>query len=199
MQWCCHVSSCLDLLMFRSTQIDDLDLLDFFTAEDGTISLENSDGTNSHYLPSFPNDSLDDSSFHSLKRARKDDGHMFSTSTSSEDQKIDFGNHSFGLTHHLSLPANFGMLIREKVLQFETSAPCKLRAKRGFATHPRSIAERNRRSRISDGIKKLQDLFPEMDKQTNTADMLALAVEYIKDLQKQVKRLNDKKVKCSCA
>ena len=34
-------------------------------------SLENSDGTNSHYLPSFPNDSLDDSSFHSLKRARK--------------------------------------------------------------------------------------------------------------------------------
>ncbi|KAL5547264.1 hypothetical protein UlMin_006951 [Ulmus minor] len=84
------------------------------------------------------------------------------------------------------------------VFQFETSAPCKLRAKRGFATHPRSIAERNRRSWISDGIKKLQDLFLEIDKQTNTIDMLGLEVEYIKDLQKQVKRLNNKKVKCSC-
>jgi len=75
-----------------------------------------------------------------------------------------------------------------------------------------------RRTRISARIKKLQDLFPKSDKvnysltikshcslklfhvhfddlmlpswqQTSTADMLDLAVEYIKDLQKQVKVL----------
>lgn len=74
-----------------------------------------------------------------------------------------------------------------------------------------------RRTKISERMRKLQDLVPNMDKvndlfpgiaailivkfvkihvfnfpfpwlqQTNTADMLDLAVEYIKDLQKQVK------------
>lgn len=32
----------------------------------------------------------------------------------------------------------------EKYLQFQDSVPCKIRAKRGCATHPRSIAERVR-------------------------------------------------------
>ncbi|CAL5394520.1 unnamed protein product [Camellia sinensis] len=51
------------------------------------------------------------------------------------------------------------------VQQFQQdSVPSKIRANRGCATHPRSIAER----------------------QTNTADMLDLAVEYIKDLQEQL-------------
>jgi hypothetical protein len=40
----------------------------------------------------------------------------------------------------------------------------KVRAKRGCATHPRSIAERERRTRISDKLRKLQDLVPNMDK-----------------------------------
>lgn len=70
-------------------------------------------------------------------------------------------------------------------------APCKTRARRGYATHPRSIAERNRRSRISERMKKLQDLVPNMDKQTNTADMLDEAVEYVKHLQLQVKDLSE--------
>jgi hypothetical protein len=30
----------------------------------------------------------------------------------------------------------------EKFLQFQDAVPCKIRAKRGCATHPRSIAER---------------------------------------------------------
>ena len=46
----------------------------------------------------------------------------------------------------------------------EDSVPCKIRAKRGCATHPRSIAERERRTRISGKLKKLQDLVPNMDK-----------------------------------
>ncbi|KAK9109814.1 hypothetical protein Sjap_017874 [Stephania japonica] len=69
---------------------------------------------------------------------------------------------------------------------FQDSVPCRVRAKRGCATHPRSIAERVRRTRISDRIRKLQELVPNMDKQTNTADMLDEAVEYVKFLQKQV-------------
>ncbi|XP_030951623.1 transcription factor bHLH80 isoform X2 [Quercus lobata] len=72
----------------------------------------------------------------------------------------------------------------EKLL--EDSVPCRVRAKRGCATHPRSIAERVRRTRISDRIRKLQELVPNMDKQTNTADMLEEAVEYVKLLQKQI-------------
>ncbi|KAB5512568.1 hypothetical protein DKX38_029596 [Salix brachista] len=68
----------------------------------------------------------------------------------------------------------------------EDSVPCRVRAKRGCATHPRSIAERVRRTRISDRIRKLQELVPNMDKQTNTADMLDEAVEYVKVLQRQI-------------
>lgn len=68
----------------------------------------------------------------------------------------------------------------------QDSVPCKARAKRGCATHPRSIAERERRTRISGKLKKLQDLVPNMDKQTSYADMLDLAVQHIKGLQTQV-------------
>ncbi|KAL8244745.1 hypothetical protein R6Q59_011003 [Mikania micrantha] len=65
---------------------------------------------------------------------------------------------------------NFGLL--ESGLDGTTlelphdSVPCKIRAKRGCATHPRSIAERERRTRISGKLKKLQDLVPNMDKST---------------------------------
>ncbi|MBA0763477.1 hypothetical protein Gotri_001100 [Gossypium trilobum] len=50
----------------------------------------------------------------------------------------------------------------EKLL--EDSVPCRVRAKRGCATHPRSIAERVQRTQISDRIRKLQELIPNMDK-----------------------------------
>ncbi|KAL5558421.1 hypothetical protein UlMin_034632 [Ulmus minor] len=84
----------------------------------------------------------------------------------------------------------------EKLL--EDSVPCRVRAKRGCATHPRSIAERVRRTRISDRIRKLQDLVPNMDKQTNTADMLDEAVEYVKSLQKQIQELTEHQRRCKC-
>lgn len=45
------------------------------------------------------------------------------------------------LSHHLSLPSSTAeMSAMEKMWQ--ESVPCKIRAKRGCATHPRSIAER---------------------------------------------------------
>ncbi|KAK9713701.1 hypothetical protein RND81_06G045700 [Saponaria officinalis] len=84
----------------------------------------------------------------------------------------------------------------EKLL--EDSVPCRVRAKRGCATHPRSIAERVRRTRISDRIRKLQELVPNMDKQTNTADMLEEAVEYVKTLQRQIQELTEQQKKCKC-
>ncbi|KAB2594687.1 transcription factor bHLH130-like [Pyrus ussuriensis x Pyrus communis] len=161
--------------------------------------LGDANGSNSHYHSSFPNDSWENSSFNDLKRARDNDGNKFSTSIAFKSQNNDLGNHNHGLTQHLSLPKQFEMPAMEKYLQFEDSIPCKIRAKRGFATHPRSIAERMRRMRISERMKKLQDLFPDMDKQINTAEMLDLAVEFIKDLQKQVKTLKDTKAKCSCS
>ncbi|XP_048227002.1 transcription factor bHLH80 isoform X1 [Ricinus communis] len=94
----------------------------------------------------------------------------------------------------------------EKLL--EDSVPCRVRAKRGCATHPRSIAERVRRTRISDRIRKLQELVPNMDKQTNTADMLDEAVGYVKFLQRQIQakfslvgisqELTEHQRKCTC-
>ncbi|KAI3933243.1 hypothetical protein MKW92_046049 [Papaver armeniacum] len=78
------------------------------------------------------------------------------------------------------------------------SVQCKTRARRGFATHPRSIAERERRGRISENLRKLQELVPNMDKQTSTADMLDLAVQHIKGLQGDVQKLNKDLEGCSC-
>ncbi|XP_027356225.1 transcription factor bHLH80 isoform X2 [Abrus precatorius] len=84
----------------------------------------------------------------------------------------------------------------DKIL--EDSVPCRVRAKRGCATHPRSIAERVRRTRISDRIRKLQELVPNMDKQTNTADMLDEAVAYVKFLQQQIEELSEDQRRCKC-
>ncbi|XP_076947619.1 transcription factor bHLH130-like [Bidens hawaiensis] len=104
-----------------------------------------------------------------------------------------------GLTHQLSLPTSSTELsAMENMLQFQDNVPLRSRAKRGCAAHPRSIAERERRTRISERMKKLQGLVPNMDKQTSIADMLDLAVEYIKNLQKQVETLADHHAKCRC-
>ncbi|KAJ8534247.1 hypothetical protein K7X08_007571 [Anisodus acutangulus] len=112
----------------------------------------------------------------------------------------ELGNRPPILSHHLSLPKTPAAIVAmEKLLHFQDTIPCKIRAKRGCATHPRSIAERVRRTRISERMRKLQELVPNMDKQTNTADMLDLAVEYIKGLQKQYKVLTDCQANCKCS
>ncbi|VAH82660.1 unnamed protein product [Triticum turgidum subsp. durum] len=81
----------------------------------------------------------------------------------------------------------------------QDSVACRVRAKRGCATHPRSIAERERRTRISKRLRRLQDLVPNMDKQTNTSDMLDIAVDYIKVLQDQIEKLKQDQGNCSCS
>ncbi|XP_073054937.1 transcription factor bHLH130-like isoform X1 [Primulina eburnea] len=116
----------------------------------------------------------------------------------SDDQNTGIRNRPTTLlSHHLSLPKSSAEIsAMEKLLQ--DSVPCRIRAKRGCATHPRSIAERVRRTKISERMRKLQELVPNMDKQTNTADMLDLAVDYIKDLQTEVKMLSENRAKCKC-
>ncbi|KAK1589177.1 hypothetical protein Q3G72_031247 [Acer saccharum] len=152
------------------------------------------------YSSGFPVDSWDETSIISdnVKRLREDDRTLSAGLIASETQNMDTGNRPPPLlAHHLSLPKDLNAI--EKLLQFQDSVPCKIRAKRGCATHPRSIAERVRRTKISERMRKLQDLVPNMDKQTNTADMLDLAVDYVKELQDQVKALADKRAKCSCS
>ncbi|KAH9549873.1 hypothetical protein CY35_10G041700 [Sphagnum magellanicum] len=96
------------------------------------------------------------------------------------------------LIKHTSLPANFNRPTIPVLDDLaDISVPCQTRAKRGCATHPRSIAERVRRTKISERMKRLQDLVPNMDKQTNMSDMLDEAVEYVKRLQQQVQDLSD--------
>ncbi|KAK7325051.1 hypothetical protein VNO77_29099 [Canavalia gladiata] len=157
------------------------------------------------FMTGFQVGSWDDSAMMSdnvsgLKRFRENDAKPFSVLNAAETQNETGGQSPAPLAHHLSLPnTSAEMAAIEKFLQFSDSVPCKIRAKRGCATHPRSIAERVRRTKISERMRKLQDLVPNMDKQTNTADMLDLAVDYIKDLQKQVQTLSDCHAKCTCS
>ncbi|KAL1366272.1 transcription factor bHLH130 isoform X1 [Arachis ipaensis] len=74
------------------------------------------------------------------------------------NQNEEFGNNKVvhTLSHQLSFPkAEPEMFVMENMIHFPLldAVPCKIRAKRGCATHPRSIAERVRRTRISERMK----------------------------------------------
>ncbi|KAK5820254.1 transcription factor UNE12-like isoform X1 [Gossypium arboreum] len=64
----------------------------------------------------------------------------------------------------------------------------RVRARRGQATDPHSIAERLRRERIAERIRALQELVPTVNK-TDRAAMLDEIVDYVKFLRLQVKVL----------
>ncbi|KAK8578539.1 hypothetical protein V6N13_100375 [Hibiscus sabdariffa] len=126
---------------------------------------------------------------------------VFSAPPSKRAKNIDGDIYNcLNLETQFSLPqTTLEMATVEKLLHIpEDSVPCKIRAKRGCATHPRSIAERERRTRISGKLKKLQDLVPNMDKQTSYADMLDLAVQHIKGLQNEVQKLHKELETCTC-
>ncbi|XP_076945308.1 transcription factor bHLH130-like [Bidens hawaiensis] len=151
------------------------------------------------FLPQIPENKnqINDSTFKSLKRNRDGD-----PITLERQNGLSGHYNNPGLVHHLSLPkTSTEMAVAEKFLRFgQELVPSKSsRAARGCATHPRSIAERVRRTQISARMKKLQDLFPNMDKQTSTADMLDMAVQYIKDLQKDLETLKDARSRCECS
>lgn len=120
------------------------------------------------------------------------EGELSETSSGSADGST-YRNGTHHLVRHMSLPSSGSPGIedaRDENGSFGT-VPMRTRAKRGCATHPRSIAERVRRTKISERMKRLQDLVPDMDKQTNTSDMLDETVEYVKSLQQKVQELNE--------
>lgn len=126
------------------------------------------------------------------KRQRGLPGESDTSSSSAEGsitfhtgQQLQSGGGGNGLIRHMSLPTHADPTSPDDYVQM------RMRAKRGCATHPRSIAERVRRTRISERMRKLQDLVPNMDKQTNTSDMLDETVEYVRSLQMKVKELTD--------
>ncbi|KAK8556275.1 hypothetical protein V6N13_064322 [Hibiscus sabdariffa] len=157
---------------------------------DGVSS--NSNHRNSFSAAAFGMDSWDNNS----------NSIVFSAPPSKRAKNIDadFYNCLNTLDTQFSLPqTSLEMATVEKMLHIpEDSVPCKIRAKRGCATHPRSIAERERRTRISGKLKKLQELVPNMDKQTSYADMLDLAVQHIKGLQNEVQKLHKEMETCTC-
>ncbi|XP_076918594.1 bHLH transcription factor RHL1-like [Bidens hawaiensis] len=65
----------------------------------------------------------------------------------------------------------------------------RVRARRGQATDPHSIAERLRRERIAERMKALQELVPNANK-TDKASMLDEIIDYVKFLRLQVKVLS---------
>ncbi|XP_031480339.1 transcription factor bHLH128-like [Nymphaea colorata] len=158
------------------------------SSDDGSLGSGNA--TKSYMSSGFPLGSWDDSHpivFGSAprKRGRDLNGEII---------------HGFSDTQFGLAKTPIDMVSMEKYLQIQQDAvPCKIRAKRGCATHPRSIAERERRTRISEKLRKLQELVPNMDKQTNTADMLDLAVQYIKSLQNDVQTLTQERGNCTCS
>ncbi|KAJ1417848.1 Myc-type, basic helix-loop-helix [Sesbania bispinosa] len=67
-----------------------------------------------------------------------------------------------------------------------------VRARRGQATDSHSLAERVRREKISERMKKLQRLVPGCDKVTGKALMLDEIINYVQSLQNQVEFLSMK-------
>ncbi|MCD7463333.1 hypothetical protein HAX54_050361 [Datura stramonium] len=167
----------------------------------GNESFSKGDKNDESYMAGFAMPSWDDSQILTddfLQVPEDDEVGQFSNVNASENQSSEGRVRPPTLLSHLSLPQTSTELsAMEKLLQ--DSVPCKVRAKRGCATHPRSIAERVRRTRISERMRKLQELVPNMDKQTNTADMLDFAADYIKELETQVKALSETRSKCTCS
>ncbi|XP_054820168.1 bHLH transcription factor RHL1-like [Prosopis cineraria] len=97
-------------------------------------------------------------------------------------------------SQHFHHPQNYGASGTPSTNQAPTNgAPAqpkqRVRARRGQATDPHSIAERLRRERIAERMKALQELVPNANK-TDKASMLDEIIDYVKFLQLQVKVLS---------
>jgi len=129
-------------LSFSSRQGSLMSQISEMDSEDvGGSSPEAAAGGRGAYIPGYPMSSAewDDSSsalvsdsLSGMKRPRD------SSEPGGQQQQ-----QNGGLAHQFSLPKTSSeMAAIEKFLQFQDAVPCKIRAKRGCATHPRSIAER---------------------------------------------------------
>ncbi|KAI5070321.1 hypothetical protein GOP47_0014664 [Adiantum capillus-veneris] len=71
----------------------------------------------------------------------------------------------------------------------DTRKRCKLPSKRNRVAEVHNLSERNRRNRINEKIKALQDLIPNSSK-TDKASVLDEAIEYMKTLQMQLQMVS---------
>ncbi|KAG5097005.1 hypothetical protein AAZX31_17G072900 [Glycine max] len=138
---------------------------------------------------SAPNDVVDAPSFKSLTPNGEPASvqalyNGFSGSLQPNNQTHHFQQHPQpqvqGQSFGASAPANGGGSGQPKQ---------RVRARRGQATDPHSIAERLRRERIAERMKALQELVPNANK-TDKASMLDEIIDYVKFLQLQVKVLS---------
>ncbi|KAK8482603.1 hypothetical protein V6N13_144992 [Hibiscus sabdariffa] len=157
------------------------------------LSLGVSGATGSHHQ----NDVVDVSSFKSLNQQ----GGEVSNSMQALYNGFSAGSlHETNQPQHFHRPQtpNFGATAGTVMNQSQASgstAPAqaqpkqRVRARRGQATDPHSIAERLRRERIAERMKALQELVPNANK-TDKASMLDEIIDYVKFLQLQVKVLS---------
>nr|GMD39760.1 transcription factor bHLH130-like [Ipomoea batatas] len=196
-----YSSGCVGGMLSQITEVENESNAE--SCEDGEKPGGNGNADTRFFGHGFPFASWSDppnfaENLNGLKRELDNDANLF---VAANTQVGDMGTQPQNLSHPLGLQKTDSAAISamEKLSHFPDTVPWNIRAKRGCATHPRSIAERVRRTRISERMRKLQELVPNMDKQTNTADMLDFAVEYIKDLQRQYKTLADCRDKCKCS
>ncbi|XP_031102436.1 transcription factor bHLH130 [Ipomoea triloba] len=196
-----YSSGCVGGMLSQITEVENESNAE--SCEDGEKPGGNGNADTRFFGHGFPFASWSDppnfaENLNGLKRELDNDANLFAAANT---QVGDMGTQPQNLSHPLGLQKADSASIAaiEKLSHFPDTVPWNIRAKRGCATHPRSIAERVRRTRISERMRKLQELVPNMDKQTNTADMLDFAVEYIKDLQRQYKTLADCRDKCKCS
>ncbi|WOL06520.1 transcription factor bHLH78 [Canna indica] len=107
------------------------------------------------------------------------------TEIQSSQQSLSSSSHTIG--HQISTAQ--AQQVNTSTNGCNGAAKPRVRARRGQATDPHSIAERLRRERISERMKNLQELVPNSNK-TDKASMLDEIIDYVKFLQLQVKVLS---------
>ncbi|XP_076904757.1 bHLH transcription factor RHL1-like [Bidens hawaiensis] len=141
----------------------------------------------------FPTDNIDDSSFKSPIGDNNSIQNMFHGFTSNQTPQF-----RHVPAQNFGSPAAAAAVMNQVQTASVTAgggggAPSqprqRVRARRGQATDPHSIAERLRRERIAERMKALQELVPNANK-TDKASMLDEIIDYVKFLQLQVKVLS---------
>ncbi|ONK61174.1 uncharacterized protein A4U43_C08F26990 [Asparagus officinalis] len=168
-----HINGCNGI---NSTNFSNLNLLQQMKMTNGGLHphQEEQNGVNNLHLPSFTAGSLLNLSKSSGVQACQ----QLAQSTEGNILKNQTSNSSI---QHQATPANNGNCNG-------TTKP-RVRARRGQATDPHSIAERLRREKIAERMKNLQELVPNSNK-TDKASMLDEIIDYVKFLQLQVKVLS---------
>ncbi|TYH69472.1 hypothetical protein ES332_D05G058400v1 [Gossypium tomentosum] len=122
-------------------------------------------------------------------------GPLHGTNNQSPNQPQHFHHPQGGNMQTQSFGATAGTVMNQSQASGSTTGGTpaqpkqRVRARRGQATDPHSIAERLRRERIAERMKALQELVPNANKK-DKASMLDEIIDYVKFLQLQVKVLS---------